>query len=187
MPISHQKNISSVLNLVDDMQKKHGVDSILDIGTGFGKYGMLLRERLDIRFLRYHKKDWLTIIDGVEPFEDYINPIHLHVYNDIFKYKIEKLIGWLDRYDVIIMIDVLEHLSKRVGKRVLRKIYNKTRKLLILSFPTHPGSYRPGAVTTNWDNKLEIHKSLWSEEEVASIIGPVKHHKSTICCKSKIV
>ena len=182
MPISHQKNIPSVLNLVDDMQKRHGVSSILDIGVGFGKYGMLLRERMDVRFLRYHKQDWTTIIDGVEPFSEYINPIHLHVYNIIYKYKIEDLIGWLDKYDIIIMIDVLEHLNKKIGRKVLKSIYESTQKMLILSYPA---SYQPRGQTP-WDNKLEIHKCLWTDEEVASIIGPVKHHKSTICCKSKI-
>ena len=186
MPVSHQKNIYSVLALVDDMQKKSGVESILDIGTGFGKYGLLLRERMDVRFLRYHKEDWVTRIDGIEPFKEYITPVHKHIYDTLYLSQIEYIINQLTNYDIIIMIDVLEHLDKELGTEVLKKLDSLTNKLLILSFPIHPGSYKPRGGTP-WDNKLEIHKCLWSEADISDIIGPVKHFKSTVWAKNKII
>lgn len=182
MPVSHYKNTYSILSLIDDMQKKSGVESILDIGIGFGKYGVLLRERMDVRFLRYDKKDWITKIDGVEPFGKYITPIHKYVYNTIYYYKIEEIMDGILNYDIIIMIDALEHLDKELGIEVVKKLDKLTNKLLILSYPA---SYQPRQKTP-WDNKLEIHKCLWTDEEVADLIGPVKHFKSTICAKYKI-
>jgi len=181
MPISNYANIYSVLNLVDDLHKRKGVDSILDIGAGFGKYGFLLRERLDIRFIRYDKSDWEVKIDCVEPYIEYINPVHKHIYNNLYIDKISNIIDSLDNYDVILMIDCLEHLSKEDGQKLLPKLFNKTNKLLLLSFPN---IYQPGA-NPGWPNDLEHHRCLWTEEEVSAIIGQTKHFKSSICAKYK--
>lgn len=179
MPVSHQKNIFSVLNLVDDIHKRFGTPSILDIGAGFGKYGMLLRERMDVRFKRYNKEDWVTRIDAVESYKDYINPIYKYVYNTIHHNRIEAIIDNLPNYDIILMIDCLEHLEKVDGKELLIKLSDKTDKLLILSFPNIYQS-RAGA---DWPNPLERHRCLWTEEDVSAIIGPIKKHKTTIYVK----
>ena len=48
--------------------------SILDVGCGFGKYGMLLREYLDVWHERYDKERWQVRIVGIEAFEQYRNP-----------------------------------------------------------------------------------------------------------------
>jgi len=181
MPISHQKNIFSVLNLVDDIQKRLGVSSILDIGAGFGKYGLLLRERLDIRFLRYNKPSWITRIDAVEPYSDYITPVHKYIYDNIYLDKIENLASTLPNYDIILMIDCLEHLEKSTGEKLLTELDSKTNKLLILSFPNIYQA-RAGA---DWINDLERHRCLWTKEDLTFILGPVNHHKFTIYVKDK--
>lgn len=181
MPVSHQKNIFSTINLVDDIFKRKGCVSILDIGAGFGKYGVILRERMDIRFKRYDKPSWITKIDCVESYKDYINPVHRHVYDTIYTQKIENIIDLLPSYDIILMIDCLEHLEKSEGTKLLPKLDAKSNKLLILSFPNIYQA-RAGA---DWPNPLERHRCLWTQEDIESIIGPVKKHKYTIYAKDK--
>lgn len=183
MPTSHQKNIYSVTTLVETLHDNEGVSSILDIGAGFGKYGLLLRERLDVRLLRYNKEDWQVTIDCIEPYHPYITPVHHHIYNNIYPSRIEDIISDLPHYDVIIMIDCLEHLDKDLGKEIVKAIWSKTNKLLILSFPKTdiPKPHTP------WDNKLEIHQCVWSEKEIADLIGTVKHYPTTVCAKYKTV
>lgn len=181
MPISHQKNIYSITTLVETLYNQEGVSTILDIGVGFGKYGALLRERLDIRLLRYDKEDWQVTIDGIEPYSNYLTPIHSYIYNTIYIAKIELILNNLPNYDVILMIDCLEHLEKEVGKKIVKALWDKTNKLIIFSFPKTdtPKPHTP------WDNKLEIHRCVWSEKEISSLIGPVKHYPSTVCAKYK--
>ena len=181
MPISHQKNIFSTLNLVDDIYKRVGISSVLDIGAGFGKYGYLIRERLDIRFLRYDKLTWKTQIDCVEPYVPYISPVHRYIYNVRYTTKIEEIIDVLPSYDIVLMIDCLEHLEKSVGKELLPKLDAITNKLLILSFPN---IYKANA-NSQWPNPLELHKCLWTQNDIESILGPVKKHAYTIYAKDK--
>ena len=102
--------------------------------------------------------------------------------NPLHGIKLEDIINDLLSYDIIIMIDCLEHLDKDIGKEVVKKLYDKANKAIIFSYP---GNYQPRKETP-WDNKLELHKCLWTDDEIAEIIGPVNHHKSTICCKLKV-
>jgi hypothetical protein len=43
----------------------------MEIGVGFGKYGLLLREYLEIWGEGEVYEDWLRKIDGIEIFEAY--------------------------------------------------------------------------------------------------------------------
>ena len=79
MPTSWYQAIPFILEQV----QKENPNSILDIGVGFGKYGLMVREILDLPFERYNKNQWLINIEGIEAFEKYKNPIHDYVYNKI--------------------------------------------------------------------------------------------------------
>ena len=57
--------------------------SVLDIGPGFGKYGVLCREFLEIWDGRYEYK-FKRRIDCVEVFPDYITDLHRYIYNSIY-------------------------------------------------------------------------------------------------------
>jgi hypothetical protein len=48
MPTSDVCNVPSILTVVGNLQPQ----SILDIGCGFGKYGMLMREYLELWLLK---------------------------------------------------------------------------------------------------------------------------------------
>jgi len=152
MPTSWYQAISVILDKV----LEENPESILDIGVGFGKYGVLLREAIDIPYYRYTKESWKIRIDGVEAFEYYKNPIHEYIYNEIYYQPIEKCIDSLGKYDVIMMIDVLEHFEKETGKELLQKLVLHANKAVIISTPVNPARQ-----DQYMGNTFEAHKSKW--------------------------
>ena len=102
-----------VLNNVDRNEK------ILDVGFGGGVYGKILKA-----FYYEH-------IDGVYVWPENINEMGLNfIYDNIF---IENVLDFeFERYDLIIMGDVLEHMSLEDSKNLLNKFTNgKAAKLFI--------------------------------------------------------
>ena len=101
--------------------------SVLDVGSGFGKYGVLCREYLELWDGREEYK-FLRRIDGVEVFENYITPLHKYIYNNIYTENIINLVNNLDySYDLVLLIDVLEHFSKEEGLLLLNKLFKKIK------------------------------------------------------------
>ncbi len=135
MPTSWYQAISSIMERV--MIEKPS--SVLDVGVGFGKYGVLLRETLDIPYERYGKEQWATKIDGIEIFKDYRNPLHNYIYDVIYYQPADECIDSLGLYDVILMIDVLENMQKDQGIKLLEKLLLHTKKALLISTPINPG------------------------------------------------
>lgn len=154
MPTSWYQAIPDILDQIVDMEPK----SILDVGVGFGKYGVLIREVLDIARLKYKKDEWNVIIDGIEGFQDYKNPLHEFVYNKIYYSNIMELLkNGLGNYDCILLIDVLEHFSKEEGLELIDKLLSHTNKSLIISTPLYPEENNEYL-----GNELENHISRWS-------------------------
>lgn len=131
--------------------------SILDVGAGFGKYGVLCRELLELPHARYHKAQWQIRLDGVEVFPGYQNPIHDYVYDRVYYGDIRTLCPGLQQYDVVLLIDVLEHFPKDEGLELLHRLVQHTGRAMIISTPVCPapqGSYL--------GNQHEAHLSRWS-------------------------
>ena len=86
--------------------------SVLDVGVGFGKYGYLVREYLEIWGDGDQYDQWLRTIDGVEVFEPYIREVQRAVYNEVFIGNATEVLPTLEKqYDLILLIDVLEHFT----------------------------------------------------------------------------
>jgi hypothetical protein len=51
---------------------------------GFGKYGVLCREYLELWDGRENYHEFKRRIDGVEAYDKYITPIHKFVYNNMY-------------------------------------------------------------------------------------------------------
>lgn len=145
----------AVPNILDNVQMEMP-QSILDIGIGFGKYGLLLREIVDVAYERYFPEEWIIKIDGVEAFSNYINPVHKHIYDNVLQGDIAHVIHNVQNYDVILLIDVLEHFSKNEGKKLIKNILLRTNKALIISTPIYPEPQEEYQ-----GNKFEEHKSRW--------------------------
>ena len=138
--------------------------SVLDVGVGFGKYGYLFREYLDIWELQtvadYDRDRWKTVIEGVEATPQYITPLHDYVYDRIHLGDITEIIDSLGVYDVIIMGDVLEHFDKHVGERLLDRLLAHAEKCLLLTFPIDSA-----ANTDVIGNPYESHRSAWNHRD----------------------
>lgn len=155
------------MELVLSLQPK----SALDVGTGFGKWGFLLREYLDAWHGRTQKADWRAKIDGVEAFPGYISDLQMGIYDHIYQMPIELVIKsrWLEDYELILMAEVLEHLDRKTGETVLRGLWDHCKHLIVTT-PTYESGQ--GEIHSN---PYEEHKSLWSPEEIHEILGAGQH------------
>lgn len=152
---------------------------ILDLGVGFGKNGMLCREYSDIwGSQRYEKGKWQVKIDGVEIYENYIAPHSKYLYNDIYIGNIVDVLPSLDKYNFIIMSDVLEHFTKDDGYKLMDLIISKSDYYMI-TIPTEVGN------RMRKDNPNQSHISgEWSVEEL-SRWGNVKVRDGVFILTSK--
>lgn len=159
MPIGCGAAISTVTDKVEELKP----ESILDIGCGFGSYGVLFRQYLDIMQERYGKEEWQTIIDAVEIWPGYLTPVHSHVYDDIIIADIRDLAASNPTgrfYDLIFLGDVIEHMPKEEGVFLLDQLKLCCKYLVIVtpaSFCNSVKSYR--------GNTSEEHLSLWKVED----------------------
>ena len=105
-----------VLNNVDRSEK------ILDVGFGGGVYGKIL------------KAFYYENIDGVDVWPENIDEMGLNfIYDNIF---IENVLDFeFERYDLIIMGDVLEHMSLEDSKKLLNKFINGKASKLFIQVP----------------------------------------------------
>jgi 2-polyprenyl-3-methyl-5-hydroxy-6-metoxy-1,4-benzoquinol methylase len=141
---------------------------ILDIGKGFGKYGFLIHEYLGIDNqkkiihnlqLREQSK---VIIDAVEIDSDLMLPHLEHVYDKIIFGNILETYSELEKYDLILMIDIIEHLEKEPAVTMLKEFLKKGNKILIAT-PRH--FFKQYL----FESKFEEHVSHWSVKDFKSI------------------
>lgn len=137
--------------------------SVLDIGAGFGKYGVLCREYLDLWDGR-QKYEFARRIDAVEVFREYITPLHRFVYSNIYNENILTLVNKLDfSYDLVLLIDVLEHFKKEEGVMIVKKLLSKNNGILI-STPRNPSPQKDA-----FGNVYETHRSKWAKQDLTKI------------------
>jgi hypothetical protein len=174
MPSSHPLQLNEIIDLVilTDPQK------LLDIGVGFGKYGFLAREYLELWNSSNDYLKWTRQIDGIEAFRDYLTPIHRQIYSRIHEGDALSLLPLLDhRYDLILMIDVLEHFSRDDGVKVLELCRRRGRNTII-SVPKSMSAQ--GEV---YGNPYETHKYSWGRKDFSYIKEKVfiPNGRSVIC------
>lgn len=151
MPSSRCDNIPDIINILRTIKPK----SILDVGCGFGKWGFLAREYLDVWEGNYHRKDWKIKIDAVEIFPEYVQPWHREIYDNIFIGDIAELP--IQNYDLILACDVIEHLA---DDKVIDKLRSHAGNL-IASIPL---GVRPQGKLYN--NEFEVHRSTWTLDKI---------------------
>ena len=160
MPSSHPQQLNEIIDLIilTDPQK------LLDIGVGFGKYGFLSREYLEMWNSGNEYLQWTRQIDGIEAFEAYLTPLHDQVYSKIFHGDALQVLPTInERYDLILMIDVLEHFTFENGLKVLEQCRRCGRNILISV---------PRSMSVQGDvygNPYETHKYNWGEKDLAFI------------------
>lgn len=143
-----------VLSKVMQYQPK----SILDCGIGFGKYGVLFREYLDIWDVEKPYSEKKVKITGVEAFPAYENPVW-QAYDKVYTEDILSILPDLaqEKFDLLFMGDVIEHFTKEEGMRILSSLNYK--HLIIVT---------PRIVSVQdavYGNSYEVHKSQWDEND----------------------
>jgi SAM-dependent methyltransferase len=174
MPSSLHYHIADVLSIVGAYQPA----SFLDVGCGFGRWGFLVREQLDVLQERYARETWKARIDAVEVFEPYICSHHRYLYDNIYIGRIEDVLPTLGSYDVILAGEILEHIEKQASLTTLERLRAKARKALIVSVPLG-GDWPQGEVL---GNPAEAHVSTWTVAELKRLGAHTVmkyHHDST--------
>lgn len=135
----------------------HRPQRILDLGMGFGMYGAMVRQWLDLGV-----QPWKTFLVGVEGWVNYRNPVW-DLYNVVYAELIQ---DFLKResppFDCVILGDVIEHLPKDEGRQLiveLQRLVSASGHLLIV---TPAEFFEQGAV---YGNALEVHRSHWQPED----------------------
>ena len=155
MPSSAPLFTSEICQTVIDARP----ESILDIGVGFGHYGVLFRTYSDVFFGRYEREEWETMLVGVEAFEAYRNP-NWNVYDRVTIGDISEIADVLPDFDLIFAGDVIEHLPKEQGVRVVNKLRERS-KVLITQIPIGMDWAQGEA----FGNEYEVHRAVWTERD----------------------
>lgn len=141
MPTSDLSQFPYLVQMVIDAAPK----TVLDVGPGYGKAGILLREYVPT----------IEVLDAVEVEPSYITNRLRCLYDIIFLSDVRDLSDERLRfYDLVFMADVIEHLEKDEGLKLLDRIRGwvviSTPKTFFENPPTVPS---------------EVHRSLWTESD----------------------
>ncbi len=157
MGTSNWQNISYCIELI----RRINPSSILDIGAGFGRWGILSREFLEIWDEGNYTDNWKRKIDAVEIYGKYVKPYHNFFYNNVYIMNAEDFINDLiDKYDLIICGDVIEHFEKKKGKEFINMCLSRCKYLLI-NIPIGK-KWEQNIIN---DNEYEAHKSIWYKRD----------------------
>ena len=128
MSTSNWQNISYNIQLV----KLINPVRILDVGVGFGRWGILFREFLEVWGDNNYSCKWNRVIDGIEIFPEYIKPYHKYFYDNIHICNaLDFLKSLNDNYDLINLGDVVEHFEKKEGHELIDICLKKSVYTLI--------------------------------------------------------
>ena len=158
MPTACWKHLSFVVEILRELQPR----SVLDVGTGFGKYGFLVREYLDIYNYRIYRRDWGVRLEGIEAYQPYLLGHQQQIYDALHVGDACKVIQGLGRYDMVIAGDVVEHQQKPDALTLLEAMRVHARSWVLVSIPL--GGAWP---QEQYDrNPFEAHRSQWSPGEL---------------------
>ena len=155
MPTSDFHNISAVVAVVSQLAPRR----VLDVGCGFGKYGVLIREYLDVWHERLTPSEWELTLVGIEAYAPYRNPIYDFVYNEVHIGDASEVLSKLGEFDLILISDVIEHLEKDDARALVDECFRHSPVVLI----TTPDDFHPQAALLG--NPFERHRCLWRRED----------------------
>lgn len=138
MGTSEHWQIPHVVNILLQLRPK----SILDLGSGYGKFGVLSREYLSV--------ERLDGIDAEKPRYD----VYDHFYMGDLRHLDTLLPAGTPRYELALLIEVIEHLEKPDAIELLGRIGTKARRLLV----TTPFGFRHQEFA---GDPFATHRSRW--------------------------
>lgn len=155
MPTSDPSGIAPVIKEVMRIRPK----SILDVGVGMGKWGLLFREYLEgWGHHRYCPEQWQVKLYGIEAYEPYVQSWHHDIYDAVQIGDARLLLPALPRVELAYLGDVIEHMSMEDGHKLLKNI---KAKHIIISTPNFKTSSNRGKI-----NKWQKHLCQWSSKDL---------------------
>ena len=151
MPVSDLHSVSDIAIEIQRIAPR----TVLDLGVGFGLYGVLCRQIIDGQNGRCRDNSWQGRIYGVEAWSQYDNPAW-RCYSSV---RLGRINGDAMDFDLVLMIDVLEHFSAEEGREMLRAIV-KRNKHVIVSVPN--GRMDQGVT---FGNPFEEHRHTFNGTE----------------------
>jgi len=174
MPTSHPFQINEIVSIIRAVNPQ----KLLDIGIGFGKYGFLAREYLELWDGRNQYNKWIRTIDGIEIFEPYITALQYYIYDNIFIGDAIEILPILTKhYNLMLLVDVLEHFNKADGIDLLQECIVHSDNILI-SVPNDIGNQKDA-----FGNIYETHRFQWEPNhfiEISKDLFFIKGKKSLI-------
>lgn len=155
MPSSDARQIKPVLDALTGLRPRR----VIDVGAGRGKYGLLVREYLT----------WVERIDALEVVSAYrlgqpmagearwATELDL-IYDDVYGVAAQRFDRW-EEYDAALIIDVIEHLPKHQGAKLVSTVQAAGCAAVICTPRTF--FQNPEADTV----PSERHRSLWSARD----------------------
>jgi hypothetical protein len=142
------------------------INRILEVGIGWGKYGVLMREYLGKQDIMEEEDFWKLNLEAVEISYQYTlafkNKLYSRIYNMDIRDFCKEIDTWLVTYhgwDLIMFIDIIEHLPKEDGVCVLETLLEKSFWLMMVT----PKRLVPQPVQLYHNN--EQHVSLWNIDD----------------------
>ena len=147
MPSSFVDSFAPIVKLLVDVAPTR----VIDVGPGWSKYGLACREYLpDLR--RLHA---IEVKEGRRPVQD-------AVYDGVYTGNVLdfRSAQFWRRWDLVLLVDVIEHLTKRDGHRVLDCMQNAGPAVLVAT---------PKQWIEQYDdnNPYEEHVSHWTGADFA--------------------
>lgn len=161
MPTSYYKQIPAIIEAAIAINPS----TVLEIGIGCGKYGALLREYLTV--WDHYFEPWGSVsitVDGIEIHELYASSPAWACYDSVAIGDARVLVPVLARrYDMALMVDVLEHFELDEGAALIGAILDHADSLLV----GLPATFMPTVEV--WNNPHEIHRSGWTADEITAL------------------
>lgn len=155
--LSFKENIIPILSIV----KNTGARKILDVGCAYGKYGLLIREQ----YLSDKTEVEITPIDDIQidavEYTKYFydRPALEYIYNKVIKGSVFDIEDFSE-YDLILLIDIVEHYSKEEIKQLLDRIDCK----VLISTPKRVVMYKE-----HYYGDAHPHICQWTAEDFKGI------------------
>jgi hypothetical protein len=169
MPLSIWLGMEDCLQAIVERQPS----AVLDAGIGFGVWGGLLRQYLDVWSGRTQPAQWTTRIDGIEIDEKRIQPHARYLYTELFVGDIRELVprrASEQAYDIILFGDVIEHLPKDDGQALLAAAAELAGQLVVVRIPLGDGWRRAGR------EEPDHHRSQWYADDFSGYPCTVRQY-----------
>lgn len=159
MPSSNARQIPVIVGLLRQLD----FHTVLDVGCGYGKYGFLIREYID----RFTMDVFIDAIDA--DINDDAYRVIDEIYDDIYEGDFigeHQFIGQhaqqRTHWDLVLMIDVIEHFDKEDGYAALQQALTIGKRVLIAT-PKNPAHQHIEG------KPYEEHRSRWTQKDFKEV------------------